>query len=262
MATDVDGVYVDWGTPDQRSARPRSRRRDGRHEHSRPDRWAPRSRPRSSSPTATGQAGGHRLTRRSDRWIGGRHGRHERHEQGDPAMTTFGVHSEVGKLRQVIVHRPELSLKRLTPDNHDELLFDDVLWVERAQWEHDQFVARDARARGRGLLRPGSALTEALAASDDARKRLIELVASEYVVGVSLVDEVSAHLAGLAARRPGQAPARRDDRRRVGAGHSRASAGRRSSRRPSTTTRRSSCRRSRTACSPATRRAGSTAASR
>ena len=62
-------------------------------------------------------------------------------------MGTFGVHSEVGKLRRVIVHRPDLSLKRLTPGNHDELLFDDVLWVERAQWEHDQFVAR-MRERG------------------------------------------------------------------------------------------------------------------
>ena len=72
-------------------------------------------------------------------------------------MASFGVHSEVGKLRTVIVHRPELSLKRLTPDNHDELLFDDVLWVERAQWEHDQFVAR-MRERGvEVLLRPGPA---------------------------------------------------------------------------------------------------------
>ena len=57
-------------------------------------------------------------------------------------MAQFGVHSEVGKLRQVMVHRPELSLKRLTPTTHDDLLFDDVLWVERAQYEHDQFVAR------------------------------------------------------------------------------------------------------------------------
>ena len=55
-------------------------------------------------------------------------------------MTEFGVHSEVGKLRKVMVHRPELSLQRLTPSNHDELLFDDVLWVERAQYEHDRFV--------------------------------------------------------------------------------------------------------------------------
>ena len=59
----------------------------------------------------------------------------------------FGVHSEVGKLRKVIVHRPDLSLKRLTPSNHDDLLFDDVLWVERAQWEHDQFV-KAMRDRG------------------------------------------------------------------------------------------------------------------
>ena len=50
-------------------------------------------------------------------------------------MTKFGVYSEVGKLRKVIVHRPELSLQRLTPSNHDELLFDDVLWVERKQWD-------------------------------------------------------------------------------------------------------------------------------
>ena len=66
-------------------------------------------------------------------------------EEGE--MTSFGVHSEVGRLRQVMVHRPELSLQRLTPSNHDDLLFDDVLWVERAQYEHDQFVAR-MRERG------------------------------------------------------------------------------------------------------------------
>ena len=46
-----------------------------------------------------------------------------------------------------MVHRPELSLQRLTPSNHDDLLFDDVLWVERAQYEHDRFVEL-MRARG------------------------------------------------------------------------------------------------------------------
>jgi arginine deiminase len=112
-------------------------------------------------------------------------------------MAGFGVHSEVGKLRQVIVHRPELSLKRLTPGNHDELLFDDVLWVERAQWEHDQFVAR-MRERGVEVLYVQDLLTEALAASSDARARIIERVASEYVVGTSLVDEVGSLLSGFA----------------------------------------------------------------
>ena len=52
----------------------------------------------------------------------------------------FHVDSEVGRLKQVIVHRPGLELSRLTPKNVTELLFDDVLWVERAQEEHDAFV--------------------------------------------------------------------------------------------------------------------------
>jgi arginine deiminase len=108
-------------------------------------------------------------------------------------MEGFGVHSEVGKLRKVMVHRPELSLQRLTPSNHDELLFDDVLWVERAQYEHDQFVAR-MRERGVEVFQLRDLLAEALAASDEGRRRLIELTASEYTVGVSLVDEVRAAL--------------------------------------------------------------------
>jgi arginine deiminase len=101
----------------------------------------------------------------------------------------FGVHSEVGKLRKVIVHRPDLSLKRLTPTNHDDLLFDDVLWVERAQWEHDQFV-KAMRDRGVEVFYHLDLLCQALEASDEGRRKLIELVASEYTVGWSLVDEV------------------------------------------------------------------------
>jgi arginine deiminase len=59
----------------------------------------------------------------------------------------FHVDSEVGRLRQVILHRPDLELKRLTPDNAADLLFDDVLWVSRAQDEHDTF-AGVLRSRG------------------------------------------------------------------------------------------------------------------
>ncbi len=104
-------------------------------------------------------------------------------------MEKFGVNSEVGKLRKVIVHRPELSLKRLTPSNHDDLLFDDVLWVERAQWEHDQFV-KAMRERGIEVFYHVDLLGEALAASEEARRNVIQMVASEYTVGWSLVDEV------------------------------------------------------------------------
>jgi arginine deiminase len=111
-------------------------------------------------------------------------------------MTEFGVHSEVGRLRKVMVHRPGLELQRLTPSNHDQLLFDDVLWVERAQWEHDQFVAR-MRERGVEVFLLTDLLAETLAASEEARTRLIGLVATEHTVSWSLVDEARAVLEKL-----------------------------------------------------------------
>src|SRR4029453_12451064 len=49
--------------------------------------------------------------------------------------SSFGVHSEVGKLRKVMVHRPGLEHRRLTPSNAEDLLFDDVIWVDRAEQE-------------------------------------------------------------------------------------------------------------------------------
>jgi arginine deiminase len=56
------------------------------------------------------------------------------------AVTQLGVYSEVGTLREVLVHRPDLSLNRLTPGNCHDLLFDDVIWVKEARQEHDAFV--------------------------------------------------------------------------------------------------------------------------
>ena len=111
-------------------------------------------------------------------------------------MIIFGVHSEVGKLRKVIVHKPDLSLKRLTPSNHDELLFDDVLWVERAEWEHDQFT-QVMRERGVEVFYVMDLLRETLASSEAARHLIIDQVATEYTVGWALVDEIRAFLWNL-----------------------------------------------------------------
>src|SRR3954447_22290511 len=71
------------------------------------------------------------------------------------------VGSEVGRLRRVILHRPDLELRRLTPSNKDELLFDDVLWVRRARAEHDGF-ADALRDRGIEVHLFGDLLREAL----------------------------------------------------------------------------------------------------
>ncbi|WP_211090561.1 arginine deiminase [Nesterenkonia sedimenti] len=79
-----------------------------------------------------------------------------------PSTTAPFVGSEVGQLRQVIVHRPGTELLRLTPETKDELLFDDLLWVRRAQEEHDQFSQALSEA-GAEVLHLDQLLRETLA---------------------------------------------------------------------------------------------------
>lgn len=110
-------------------------------------------------------------------------------------MTTRpGVYSEIGTLRTVLVHRPGVALDRLTPANRAEYLFDDVVWVERAQREHDAFV-EVMRSRGVEVLYLQDLLAEALAHSEDARTEAITGAVSAYSVGVSLVADLRAYLA-------------------------------------------------------------------
>lgn len=73
----------------------------------------------------------------------------------------YEVGSEVGRLRQVIVHRPGREMDRLTPGNKDFLLFDDVLWTEHAQRDHDAFV-RGLQAEGAEVLLLQELLAETL----------------------------------------------------------------------------------------------------
>ncbi|MGW0608612.1 arginine deiminase [Streptomyces sp. NPDC002644] len=86
----------------------------------------------------------------------------------------FHVDSETGRLRRVVLHRPGLELKRLTPSNKDDLLFDDVLWVRRAQAEHDAF-ASVLRGRGVAVHLFGDLLAETLAI-DEARSLVLDEV--------------------------------------------------------------------------------------
>jgi arginine deiminase len=74
---------------------------------------------------------------------------------------SLGVYSETGLLRQVIVCRPGLAHRRLTPDNCEALLFDDVFWVKQAQKDHDVF-AQTMRDQGVEVLDVNDLLTETL----------------------------------------------------------------------------------------------------
>lgn len=93
----------------------------------------------------------------------------------------FGVHSEVGKLNKVIVHRPGLEHRRLTPSNAGELLFDDVIWVDRAIDEHKAFVDL-LRSRGVEVFLAEDLFTEALA-SEEARAFVLDHILNERMVG-------------------------------------------------------------------------------
>jgi arginine deiminase len=110
-------------------------------------------------------------------------------------VTVFGVDSEVGTLRSVILHRPGAELTRLTPRNNDALLFDGLPWVARAQEEHGAFAAL-LRSRGVEVLLLSDLLIEALA-SGAARIQGIAAAVDARRLGLPLAQELSAHLRGL-----------------------------------------------------------------
>ena len=98
----------------------------------------------------------------------------------------LGVHSEVGKLRRVMVHRPGLEHTRLTPWNAEELLFDDVIWVSKAKQEHDAFCEA-MRERDVEVFEIEELLAEALAVPA-ARSWVVEHMLNEREVGIGAFD--------------------------------------------------------------------------
>ncbi|MQA34897.1 arginine deiminase [Modestobacter roseus] len=106
------------------------------------------------------------------------------------------VTSEVGRLRTVLLHRPGAELRRLTPRNNDELLFDGVPWVARAQEEHDAFAAA-LTERGVEVLHLHRLLTEVMAVPA-ARDEVIAEAVDDPRLGATLQHATTAHLGGLA----------------------------------------------------------------
>jgi len=104
--------------------------------------------------------------------------------------------SEVGRLRTVLLHRPGLELSRLTPRNNDELLFDDIPWVGRAQDEHDAF-ADQLRSHDVEVLYLTDLLVDVLGQAD-ARAVTISAATADPRLGVTLAHVVGQHLHSLA----------------------------------------------------------------
>ncbi|WP_323102146.1 arginine deiminase [Intrasporangium sp. YIM S08009] len=112
--------------------------------------------------------------------------------------TTYGVHSEVGRLHKVLVCAPGLAHRRLTPTNSDDLLFDDVMWVENAQRDHADFVNKLTQ-RGVEVVELHDLLAETLKDST-ARDWLLDRKIEPNHVGLGLVEGTRAFLESLAPR--------------------------------------------------------------
>jgi arginine deiminase len=110
----------------------------------------------------------------------------------------FGVHSEVGQLRKVLVCAPGRAHQRLTPSNCDDLLFDDVLWVDNARRDHFDFMMK-MRDRGIEVVEMHNLLAETVAIPE-ARTWILDNQVVPNQVGLGLVEEIRGYLDGLSHR--------------------------------------------------------------
>ena len=116
-------------------------------------------------------------------------------DDGTASPPPLGVASEVGRLQAVLLHRPGLEVQRITPDNKDELLFDELLWLEHAQAEHDAFaqVLRDDDVE---VLYVEELLADVLSDEDVARQVVHDHVTDD-TTGPVAVGAVRDHLLAL-----------------------------------------------------------------
>lgn len=109
----------------------------------------------------------------------------------------YGVHSEIGKLRKVIVSRPSLAHDRLTPRNCEELLFDDVIWVDQARRDHEEFCSL-MRQRGVEVFDIQDLLAEVLGDAS-ARAFMLDRLIVPKIVGLGVSAEMRAWLDEMSA---------------------------------------------------------------
>src|SRR5689334_8284272 len=117
-------------------------------------------------------------------------------ESSNAGVTSgYGVHSEVGRLRKVLVCAPGLAHRRLTPRNNDELLFDDVMWVENAQRDHADFVNK-LHNRGVEVVELHDLLAETMRIPE-AKAWLLDRKVEPNEVGLGLLDDTRSFLESL-----------------------------------------------------------------
>jgi arginine deiminase len=91
--------------------------------------------------------------------------------------TNIQVSSEIGRLKKVIVHRPDSGISRISPRRAEELLFDDIVHLPKMQEEHDIFTRVLHSFMGKeNVLETRELIHEALDADGDTKVELIDLI--------------------------------------------------------------------------------------
>ncbi|MFC5179333.1 arginine deiminase [Nocardioides taihuensis] len=111
---------------------------------------------------------------------------------GVTPTSRVGVWSEAGRLRRVMVCSPGLAHLRLTPDNCDDLLYDDVMWVSQAKRDHFDFSTK-MRDRGVEVLEMLDLLTDVVR-MPQGRAWILDRRITEAQVGAGLVEPIRAWL--------------------------------------------------------------------
>lgn len=109
----------------------------------------------------------------------------------------FCVESEIAPLKKVIISKPQEALKRITPENTQEFLFDDLLYPEVAQKEHDIF-AKILKSKGVEVFFLEELLTETLRI-EKARKWILEKLFANYDFGLDFVQDLNQFLMEMPA---------------------------------------------------------------
>ncbi|MEM1054478.1 MAG: arginine deiminase family protein [Bacteroidota bacterium] len=88
------------------------------------------------------------------------------------------VSSETGPLRQVLVHTPGEEMALVSPENKDELLFDDILFADEARDEHEVMTRLFRRVVGHedAVLQLSDLVREAFETEDARQSYVQELI--------------------------------------------------------------------------------------
>jgi len=111
-------------------------------------------------------------------------------------QSAIQVGSEIGKLRQVLVHRPGLELSRVTPETMNEHLFDDILYLEQAQRDHDFFV-ETLQSEGAQVLYLTELASTALLSSRDAKEAFVSDLIDQSGFSALYKDELTRYFLSM-----------------------------------------------------------------